>query len=387
MVDNSREKSQVLFVVNDSWFFCSHRLVVASACLELGYKVALAAREDDTTELVTQKGVEFLPWDIAPRSVNPFLELRTFASLWAGVRKIKPRILHLVTIKSMIHGGVLARWLRVPGVVFAISGLGQIYSRQSRGSRIVRWFVEVVYRYIFNHPNCLIFVQNKRDVELLVKRRLARSSQIKLLPGSGVQLDLYPFSELPSDDLPIVLLACRLIWDKGIHEFVQAARHVNANGKVARFVLVGKSFPTRSGAVPEDTLKAWQSEGAIEWWGHREDMAEVIAQSYIVTLPTFYGEGLPKVLLEASSAGRPIVATDWPGCNDLIEDGVNGLLVKPRDSQDLADAIKRLLEDNTLAKQVAGDARRLVECGYTTDKVLEITIASYESLVLGDSVG
>ncbi|MFK8068872.1 MAG: glycosyltransferase [Gammaproteobacteria bacterium] len=198
-------------------------------------------------------------------------------------------------------------------------------------------------------------------------------------------MSLHPFSEMPSDKIPIVLLACRLIWQKGISEYVEAAKLVNSNGRKARFVLVGKSFPNRSGAVPEEQLEAWHRDGVIEWWGHRVDMPEIIAQASVVTLPTFYGEGLPKVLLEASAAGRPIVATDWPGCNDLIAHGVNGLLVKPRDSNDLAAAINALLGDKTLCKRLAVEARKVVESGYTTDKVLKTTVDSYKALGLSAS--
>lgn len=380
------KKPILLFVVNEAYFLVSHRLPIAMAAQRRGYDVHVAAPADNvwapadySIDELAALGLTFHEIPMSRRGTRPMQELRTVMALWRLYRRLRPDIVHHLTIKPNLYGGMAARLTGVPCVVYAITGLGQMFVATKGALRLLRPLVLSVMRIAFGHGNGRVIVQNASDREFLIDNGVVELDATVLIQGSGVDLELFQPTEEPAGE-PVVILPSRLIWEKGIQEFVDAAKQLRADGVAARFALVGNTHASNPRAVPEETLRGWAEAGIVEWWGRREDMPEVMAQCHIVCLPSKYGEGVPKVLLEAAAAGRPVVATDTPGCREVIEDGVEGLLVPAGDSAALAAALRRLIESpaERLAIGTAGRAKATIDLGI--DQVVARTLAVYSEL-------
>ena len=333
-----KKKPILLFVVNEAYFFVSHRLPIAQEAQRLGYEVHIAAPRDNvwapegfSVEALAGSGLTHHEIPMSRRGTRPHEELRTFLAIWRLYRRLRPDIVHHLTIKPNLYGGLAARLSGVPGVVYAITGLGQMFVSNRGSLRWLRPVALMLMRIAFGTANKRVIVQNTSDRDFLVGNGVAGVGDTVLIQGSGVDLAQFTPSPEPTGE-PLVVLPSRLIWEKGIQEFADAAKMLRAQGLAARFALVGNTHASNPRAVPETTLRGWAEGGVVEWWGRREDMPQVIAACHIVCLPSKYGEGVPKVLLEAAAAGRPVVATDTPGCREVIEDGVEGLLVPAADA-------------------------------------------------------
>ena len=265
----------------------------------------------------------------------------------------------------------------------AVAGLGQIFTARGPRAAVLRWLVCRLYALATAHPNGRVIVQNSDDAERLARSGAAARERLVLIRGSGA--DLAAFAPRAEPDGPAtVLFASRLLWEKGVGEFVAAARRVKERGTAARFVIAGNTTTAIASAVPEARLRAWVEEGLIEWWGRRADMPAVLGSAHIVCLPSRYGEGVPKILIEAAAAGRPIVATDIAGCREIVRDGDNGVLVAPGDSAALADAIIGLIADPARRRRM-GERGRAIACeGFGEDAVAGRTLAVYAELLGAD---
>ncbi len=381
-----KKRPVLLFVVNEAYFFVSHRLAIALEARRQGYDVHIAAPtdnvwapEDYSVDELAGHGLTFHEIPISRRGTHPLQELRTFLALIRLYRRLRPDIVHHLTIKPNLYGGLAARLVGVPGAVYAITGLGQMFVATKGPLRIVRPLVLSIMRVAFGHGNARVIVQNASDREFLINNGVAELANTVLIQGSGVDLTLFKPAPEPLGD-PVVILPSRLIWEKGIQEFVDAAKQLRAEGVAARFALVGNTHPSNPRAVPEETLRAWAADGVVEWWGRREDMPEVMAQSHIVCLPSKYGEGVPKVLLEAAAAGRAVVATDTPGCGEVMENGVEGILVPAADSAALASALRRLIAAPDERSVMGAAARVRAEAGFGIEAVVRRTLEIYREL-------
>ena len=377
----------LLFVVNEAYFFVSHRLPIALEAQRQGYDVHVAAPadnvwapEDYSVAELAKSGLSFHEIPISRRGTQPAQELRTFLALLRLYRRLRPDIVHHLTIKPNLYGGVAARLAGVPGVVCAITGLGQMFVATQGPLRLLRPIILSLLRIAMQHRNARVIVQNRSDRKFLVDNRVVDIGNTVLIQGSGVDLTLFRLAPEPEGD-PVVILPSRLIWEKGIQEFVDAARQLKDQRVAARFALVGNTHPSNPRAVPEETLRGWAAAGVVEWWGRREDMPEVMARSHIVCLPSKYGEGVPKVLLEAAAAGRPVVATDTAGFREVVENGVEGLLVPAADSAALAGALRRLIETPDERKAMGRSARIGAEVAFGVDEVIRRTLEIYNELL------
>ncbi|SMC26500.1 Glycosyltransferase involved in cell wall bisynthesis [Desulfacinum hydrothermale DSM 13146] len=368
---------RLLFVVNDAGFFLSHRLNIARAALEDGWEVHVATADGPAVTRVQAEGFWHHTVALSRSGANPMAELRTLWALFRLFRRLRPTLVHAVTIKPVVYSGLLAPWAGVPALVQAISGLGHVFIAEGRLAALRRKMIAAAYRLAFRHPNSRVIFQNPDDLAAL--GQAIRDGQAVLIPGAGVDPEKFaPRPEPPGE--PLVVLASRMLWAKGVGEFVEAARRLQERGVSARFALVGDSDPGNPAAVPDDRLRAWAASGVVEWWGRREDMPSVFAKAHVVCLPS-YREGLPKVLLEAASCGRAIIATDVPGCREIVRDGHNGLLVPPRDPEALAGAIERALKDRDLRERMGARGREMVLSGFTSAQVVEKTLAVYCELL------
>jgi len=373
--------AKILFVVTEDWYFCSHRLPLAVALKEKGHRVAVATRLKDHRKLIEASGIRAIALKRMKRSsLNPFREMGTFIELLSILRREKPDLIHLVALKPVIYGSLAAMLAGVSARVNALGGLGFAFSSSNVLARILNPLLLATFRLIFKDLHSRLILQNIDDLMLVTERAQLDKRNLRLIRSAGVDLLKYTVLDMPVG-VPVVMLASRMLWDKGVGEFVQAAVALKARGLPARFVLVGDPDDENPSSVPKKQLQDWHASGLVEWWGYRTDMPTVLSQASVVCLPSYYGEGIPKVLIEAMACGRPIVTTDMPGCRDLVREGVNGFLVMPRDAAGLAKRFDALLANPILCKSMGLEGRRLAEKEYSLTRVTQETMAVYEELL------
>lgn len=389
MTEAMKDK-KVLFLVNEAYFLLSHRLELLTMLASSGCDVHVAAPADSVwaprgfdARQIEELGVTFHVVALSRRGQSVAGELRLFFEVIRLLRVVRPEVLHLLTIKPNLYGGIAARLIGVPAVVFGITGLGQVFVSKGILNTLRRFVVLMLFRLSFGHPRSRAILQNVDDRRTLERAGALRAEQSILVPGAGV--DLARFRPIPGREdaaSPIVLLAARLIWEKGVGDFVDAVRRLRDRGVRARFVLVGDTNPTNPRAVPQETMERWAKDDLVECWGFRSDMEEVYASASIVCFPSTYGEGVPKALLEAAACGKAVIASDIPGCRQVVDDDVNGVLFPAGDVDRLGRAIAQLLGDPALRARLGEAGRRRAELEFGVDKVVEQTMMLYENLLL-----
>lgn len=353
---------------------------LALAAQDAGYDVAVVTHVNNQSETIRRAGIRLIPFNLSRRGMNPLSELAVLARLIKVYREEKPDLIHHVAMKPVLYGTLAALVSGVPRVVNLLAGLGYVFTSERQMARFLRPIIGNTFRVLFRNKKSCLIVQNQDDYSIFVSKRLVNEKSIRLIKGSGV--DTSDFTVTPeSSGIPIVILASRMLWDKGIKEFVEASSQLRSNGIGARFVLVGDTDIHNPSAVSAEQLEAWQAAGVIEWWGHRKDMSEVFSLSHIVCLPSFYGEGVPKVLIEAAACGRPIVTTDMPGCREIVKNRENGLLVTARSSSELAKAIQCLIENPELRLKMGLRGREIAVNEFSIEKVIKETLAVYDELL------
>lgn len=378
---------RLLYVVNESFFFYSHRMPIARAARDVGFDVHVAAPDDHvwaardfSVRALTDEGFTFHAIPLNRRSLNPFRDLWTILAMWRLYRRLRPDLLHHLTIKPVLYGGILGRFLPVKGIVNAVTGLGHLFTAREPHLRLLSWLILGLYRASMGSAKCQVVIQNEDDGRQLCRAGAVEQSRLNLIRGSGVDIQAYP--ETPEcDEEPLVIMPARLIWAKGVAEFVAAAKALRAEGIRARFAILGDAKANYAGAVPRAELEAWNESGDVEWWGRREDMPEVFQRCHVVCLPTKYGEGVPKVLIEAAASGRATVSSDVPGCRDIVRHDVNGLLVPPGDVAALTAALRTLLTDPAYRRRLAGAGRAIVENEFTERHVVDATLSLYRDML------
>lgn len=371
----------LLFIVNIPEFFLSHRLPLAIAARNAGFTVHVATGPGSACQEITELGFEHHLLPISRSGRNPLAELRTLWGLYRLMRTISPDLVHLVTIKPVLYGGLMARFSGVPAMVAAISGLGTVFVDRDQRRSWIRSGVEWLYRLALGHPNAKVIFQNPDDRAALTDMGAVSKDKTALIRGSGVSLASCPMRTEP-EGVPVVTFAARLLEDKGVREFVEAARVLKERGVVARFWLAGSPDPGNLTSISEKELSHWGKDGCVEILGYRSDIPNLFANSNIVALPS-YREGLPKALVEAAACGRAVVTTDVPGCRDAIEPESTGLLVPVRDAPALADAIQFLIENPERRKQMGASGRALAEREFAIEKVVDAHLAIYQELTNG----
>ena len=369
----------LLFIVNTPEFFLSHRLQLAISARRAGFRVHLATGPGLVGDQIRKLGLEHHLLPLSRSGKNPFLELHSLWKVYWLMRKIRPDLVHLVTVKPVLYGGLIARFSHVPAVVAAISGLGTVFVAPDRGFSWLRLALKWLYRIALGHPNIKVIFQNLDDRSLIIDLGAVREAQTVLIRGSGVFLSDYRVLPEPEDRL-IVTLAARLLRDKGVREFVDAARILKARGVVAEFWLAGAPDPENLSSIPEAELTLWRQEGLVTLLGYRNDIADLFNKSNIIVLPS-YREGFPKVLIEAAASARAVVTTDVPGCRDAIEPGLSGLLVPAQNSLALADALHDLIVDTPRRQQMGAAGRALAERKFAIEEIVNLHLAIYRELI------
>ena len=372
---------KLIIVVNELRFFLSHRLPIAQAARDVGYEVHIASKPGTNTEmdLLSQERLQFHAIDFHRSSTKVMQEIKTLKELNRLYREIQPDIVHHVTIKPVLYGTLIARWVGGIQILNAISGLGYLFIAQGWKSSIKRKILLWGYHALLNHKKVYILFQNPDDKALFTKHKIIYPKHAFIIKGSGVDLQQFNSTLISKGQIKVILIA-RMLWDKGIREFVDAATILHKQGVIAEFILVGSVDPGNPKSILTEQLKQWHSDGVVNWLGEQSNIAQLLIESHIVVLPS-YREVLPKSLIEAAAAGRAIVTTDVPGCREVVQDGENGFLVPVRDAKELAAAIKKLINNPGLLITMGKKSRLIAEQEFSIDQVVSKTLGIYSKIV------
>lgn len=372
-------KPRILFLITEDWYFWSHRLPIARAARDAGFKVLIATRVHRHGGRIEKEGFKLIPLRLVRRNRNPVKILLDIIGIVKTYRREKPDIVHHVAVQPVLFGSLAAMISGKSAVVNALAGLGYVFVAQDLKTRLLRRVLLAAFKLVFCGKNVIGIFQNPDDLKVFVDFGVIKSEKAVLIRGAGVDPTLFAYRP-EQTDIPVVLLASRMLWKKGIGEFVEASRILRRSGVECRMILVGIIDPESPASINEETLCKWHDEGVIEWWGRRDDMPEVFAGSNIVTLPTAYGEGIPKVLIEAASCGRAILTTDVPGCREIVRHNENGFLVPLHDSKALVDALKFLIENPEIRAKMGARGREIVEAEFSEEIVVRQTMEVYKKI-------
>jgi glycosyltransferase involved in cell wall biosynthesis len=377
-----RSKKTILFLVNDLGYFLSHRLPVAQAAASKGYEVSIGYGElgGVAPEVLSRLGFPTYVIRMERGGTNLLQEFFSFYDFSRLLRILRPDLVHLVTIKPYLYGGLAARLTRVPSVVSAVAGLGNVFVPINWRSRLRRMLLYPIFRFAFGHPNQRVIVQNRDDAKVLVTWGVLQEQKIRLIRGSGV--DVSAFTQLKErNGTPTVCFAARLLRDKGVFDFVAAARLLRARGVNALFWLAGDTDTKNSTGLTKSEIRALRDEGVVVVLGYQKNIPDLYSNAHIVCLPSFYGEGLPKALIEAAAASRAVVTTDHPGCRDAVVPNKSGLLVPTRNPEKLADALQWLIERPAERVAMGKVGRSLAEIEFAIDRIVQKHMEIYDELL------
>jgi glycosyltransferase involved in cell wall biosynthesis len=367
------------FVVNEDWAFVSHFFERGVAAQAAGYSVGISAHCGEKQAMLESAGFTLYPHDISRSGTNPFIEIRNLLALVKVFRKSQPDIIHLIALKPIVIGAIAARIYGKAQVVCAPIGMGYLFSSNDRKARFLQPVIRFMLRRILSFRNTHVIIENDEDCETLISGKFVKKSNIQVIKGAGVDLSSY-IATPENLDTQVVTMFARVLQDKGVVDFVEAANIVHSQFPNAVFQLVGDCDPGNPTSFSENEVRSWETAGSIKWLGYRTDVPELLAASNIVCLPS-YREGLPKTLIEACAAQRAIVATDVTGCREVVSHGSNGLLVPVRNFQKLAEAISQLLRDPVQRATFAKNGRARAETEFASPIVIEQTLAVYKKVL------
>ena len=370
---------RLLFLVNVDWFFVSHQLGIARAALEKGYEVHVATTLTNQASIIQENGLILHEVQMSRSGSKIMGNLKTLIKIVKIFRKVNPKLVHLVTIKPVILGGIAARLTKIHGVIAAVSGLGSSFLDEGILGKIKRFFIKKLYRISLSNLNIQVICQNQNDVEDIQKISKLPLTNFSLIEGSGVSLTKFTYSE-DDNEIPNVIMASRLLRDKGVMEFADAARLLKESNANVNMILVGETDPHNPSSIKTSQVTSWEREGILEYWGHKEDMEKILQQSSIVVLPS-YREGFPKILIEAAACGRAVITTDVPGCRDAIYDGITGILVPERNAIALANSIKELTIKPNFYKEMGKRGRKMAESRFDVNNVISKHFKIYNQLL------
>lgn len=370
-------KSKLLFVINVDWFFISHRLPIALRAIEKNYEVHLACNVTNKQQYLEDLGIRVHPFDISRNGTSLFNELLILKKIYDIIKCIKPEITHFVTIKPVLYGGIVSRFLNIRKKIFAISGLGSVFVAQGLKAILFRQFIKYLYQIALHGKNSYVIVQNHQDYDTVLSMSHICSNNVTIIYGSGVDMEKYQY--LPEcEGTPIVVMAARLLKEKGVFEFAATAKAFFEKNIPVMFELYGDIDMGNSSSLTKNDLFEMAKIPNLKIQGFTHDIKSVLQNSHIVVLPSYYGEGLPKVLIEAAACGRAIVTTDMPGCRDSLIPNQTGLLCTPKDVPSLVSNIEILLKNHKMRQDMGIAGRKFAENKFNIESVIEQHFKIYE---------
>ena len=368
---------KILFFANTEWYLYNFRLPLARYLRDQGHEVVMLSPPGPYVAKLQAAGFRTLSVPMQRRSLNPLRELALLNHIRRLYIQERPDLVHHFTLKCVILGALAARLAGIAACVNSVDGMGYIFTSTDLLARLLRPPVCILLRLALNSRYSRLIVQNPDDQREFLTQRLIHPEHIRLIRGAGV--DTERFQPRPRPPGPFrVLLAARLLWDKGVGEYAEAARLLHSAGLPIELRLAGAPDPGNPASVPPDTLADWQRQGLLTLLGHVDDMPTLLAETDIVALPTSYREGVPCSLLEAAACGLPIITTDGIGCREVVDPGVNGLLIPPRDPTALTIAIRQLYDDHAARQRMGQAGRAKVLAEFDERIVFEQTQAVYE---------
>ena len=370
---------KIFLFVNVDWFFYSHRLPIAKAALNHDIDMTVYTDITDKRRNANLNEIKVTQSPLSRSSKSPWSILIEFFKLYGLVSKARPDLLHAVTIKPIILVGLISRLTKIPFVA-AISGFGPVINQSNMLSRIRYKFVSMIYKFVLDPKSASVICQSENDKSILISSNICNESKINMMPGSGVDLQKFTPS-IDSNHDRIVLMASRILRDKGINEFCYAAKKLGTRDKRnIKFLLAGPIDELSPSAISEGDLKKICIDCDVEYLGDRGDMSDLLASSSIFVMPSYYPEGIPKVLLEASACGIPIITTDHPGCRDAVIDGKTGLLVKTRNYEEIVNAVSYLFDNPDIMREMGKAGRRHAEVSFNEKQIVESHYELYRAL-------
>lgn len=369
---------RLFIVVNEDRFFLSHRKDIAVAAVAAGYDVTIVAKDTGRKNEILALGAKYIDLPVNPTGMNIGQELKTFSFLWRLFRKERPDIVHNVGLKQMLWGGLAAKLARVPLLVSAVSGLGVMFSGENL-SLYTRVIMQVL-RFSHNRKGVAALFQNGDDRQLFLDYKIVKQEQLYFTKGSGVNLKDFAYTPDPEGEKVNVIFTARMVKEKGMVTLIEAAELLRKEYEdKAEFWLCG-GLSNNPQAIKEDELRALCDDKYIKWLGHRTDVRELLMKSHIVAFPSYYREGVPKSLIEASAIGRPIVTTNSVGCKDVVEDGVNGYLIPIKDAGALADRLRKLFDSKELRISMGRKSREFAERDFSIEGVVNTHLEIYNKV-------
>ncbi len=372
---------KIILFANTDWYLYNFRLSLSKALRSKGHEVILVSPPGRYGKLLEREGFTWIAIKMNRRSLNPWGEIQTILRLVSLYKRQAPDIVHHFTIKCVIYGSIAATFARVPSKINAVTGLGYIFTSDCLYAKILRIIVKIILRFVLSGKKTILILQNPDDVKIFLKNKLIAPKKVKLIRGSGVDINRYrPKFRCKKENFQ-VLLATRLLWDKGIREYVEAAKILKAEDKKVDFLMAGSIDRGNPDSISQEKINKWEENGFIIPLGHVDKMEELLAKVDIVTLPTTYGEGVPKILLEAAACGLPIVATDVPGCREIVSNGENGFLVPPKNPEALANAIRLLIDDENRCMTMGREGRKKILAEFDERIIIKQTLDVYKEIM------
>jgi glycosyltransferase involved in cell wall biosynthesis len=370
---------KILFVVSEDWYFVSHRLNLAIAAINNDYDVALLTRCSIHKKYISQLGVKVYDWPMKRGSHNPFNELVSIFHIIKTLYIFKPNLVHSVAFKPVIYTLISNLFSKVGGNVLALGGLGFVFRSEKKFAKIIRTISIPVLRFLLLNSKNRLIIQNVDDAALLTNLKIVNSNKISLIRGAGVNISEYK-PKHKKNDIPLVILPARMLWNKGVKDFVNCAEKFRKNKISAKFALIGAPDNHNPESVSKFQLKKWDKLGIVEWWGFQDNMLKIYNNADIVCFPSFH-EGLPKTLLEAASCEIPIVAYNVSGCREVVLDNLNGFLVPFQDEDALYSSVKKLVENDELRDKMGKEGRKIVAENFAEERIVLETLRVWGQLL------
>ena len=369
--------TKVLFLANTDWYLWNFRLPLLHALRDRGWQVVVATPRGPWAERLTAEGFRWIAFDFARHGLNPLAELGALVRLVRLYRRERPNLVHHFTIKCVLYGSIAARLSGVSAIVNAVTGMGTIFTTHSAVAKLLRVPIRALYRRALRGSH--VIFQNPDDRAEFEANRLLEGANVRVIRGSGIDVERFQPPVVRGPESPVVvILVARLLREKGIAEFVEAAEMLRAQELDARFVVAGGEDPLHPASIDPQTVSRWAAHGPVEFLGQRDDVLALLHAAHVACLPS-WREGTPRSLLEAMACGLPVVATDVPGCREVAINGDNGFLVPPRDPAALAAALQKLINDPGLRARMGDRSRRLAVDEFSAKRVNEQTLAVYDA--------
>ena len=373
-------KKKLFIVVNQDWFFLSHRLPIGMAAKDAGYDVTIVSEDTGVSDKIREAGLQTINLPINKAGTNIKDEIKTFFFLYKLFRREKPDIVHLVGLKTMLWGSLACRLAGVKAMVSAVCGLGVLFDEEHAHSFMTRSILKVM-RVTHKKKRLAVIFQNNDDKAIFLNAKIMKEEQCAFTNGSGINLQNYDYTPEPTNGLIKIIFTARMVEDKGTLVLIDAAKKLEAEykGKV-QFLLCG-GLDTNPNGITKEMLESRCDGEYVQWLGHRKDVLDLLKQSHIMAFPSWYREGLPKSVIEAEAIGRPIVTTDSVGCRDTVVDGKNGFMIPIKDSDALATALKKLIDNPELRQTMGKNAREFAVNKFDINDVVKVHLDVYNNLI------